>query len=734
MMNKRTTSIKTLAARLGVTLVLMLLTTATTWAVGLTTNIEYIGIDASEVTVQVTYNNGTETVTSGQTVWNIGGQNVTVSVTSTKTISTTFSATYNWFGLQDKPLDVHQDGNTCTFTTDATYDNTLNISVTHNFDGYFVHFDANGGEGTMDEQIIERGVATNLSPCTFTKGAFGFAGWSTTSDGSVVYGDGASVTDLADAGETITLYAQWVAGFKVHFDANGGTGTMADQAIPQNTDRNLNANTFTRTGYYFAGWNTQADGTGTSYADGATVRNLAYLSDITLYAQWTDYYTVHFDKNDDIFASGTMADQTFTAGETKQLSKCTFTGLVGRTFLGWSTTSGGSVEYTDEQSVCDLTTTSANVTLYAQWQAPVITINNIVHFDANGGTGTMSNQVYSMTQWANLNANAFTREGYSFTNWNTAADGSGTTYTDQQNISPSSDMTLYAQWTLNGSTHYAVRFNANGGSGKMYDQAIAADATADLTANAFTRTGYTFSGWNTQANGSGTDYADGATVSGLALAGQTANLYAQWTPSTNIALTANTHDGNYWTTFYCGDAGYDITTDEAYAYAAKYTYDDSTNPATETLMLHKLGTTIAKGEAVIIVSATSPVSMTKGTDGTVSGNNDLHGVDVRTLKSMLGTGTFYVMGKTDAEGFGFYQYGGDYMPARKAYLLVGGSHEAQARSLTMVFDGDETGIETTNYTNTSNSDAWFTLYGRRLQGKPTAKGIFIHNGRKEVLK
>ena len=201
----------------------------------------------------------------------------------------------------------------------------------------------------------------------------------------------------------------------------------------------------------------------------------------------------------------------------------------------------------------------------------------------------------------------------------------------------------------------------------------------------------------------------------------------------NIALTANTADGNCWTTFYSGEAGYDITTADAYAYAAKYTYDDTTSPATETLTLHRLGTTIAKGEAVIIVSATSPVSLTKGDDGTPSGNNDLHGVDVRTLKSTLGSGTFYVMGK-QGDDFGFFQYTADYMPARKAYLLVGGSHEAQARSLTMVFGGDETGIKTTNYTSTSNSDAWFTLYGRRLQGKPTAKGIFIHNGRKEVLK
>ena len=211
---------------------------------------------------------------------------------------------------------------------------------------------------------------------------------------------------------------------------------------------------------------------------------------------------------------------------------------------------------------------------------------------------------------------------------------------------------------------------------------------------------------------------------------------AAWTPSENVALTANEADGNCWTTFYCGDAGYDITTADACAYTAKYTYDDSTNPATETLTLHKLGTAIAKGEAVIIVSKTSPVSLTKGADGEKSATNDLHGVDVRTLTSTLGTGTFYVMGKKGGD-IGFFEYTGDYMPARKAYLLINGSHEALARGLTMVF-ADDNGSAGVSPATVADGDVrapgWYTLDGRRLEGKPKAKGIFIYNGRKEVLK
>ena len=72
----------------------------------------------------------------------------------------------------------------------------------------------------------------------------------------------------------------------VHFDANGGTGSMDMQLFGLNAQQNLSANTFTRDGYSFAGWNTKADGTGDSYTDGQAM-TFATAGEITLYAQWT---------------------------------------------------------------------------------------------------------------------------------------------------------------------------------------------------------------------------------------------------------------------------------------------------------------------------------------------------------------------------------------------------------------------------------------------------------------
>lgn len=143
-----------------------------------------------------------------------------------------------------------------------------------------------------------------------------------------------------------------------------------------------------------------------------------------------------------------------------------------------------------------------------------------VTFNANGGSGSMSAE--QNNQAANLTANAFTRTGYTYSNWNTGPGGGGTTYADGASYAFTASVTLYAQWTINT---YDVIFNNNGGTGTMANETQNYNTTAALTTNTFTRTGYNFSGWNTAANGSGTAYADGANFTWPA---NNTTLYAQW--------------------------------------------------------------------------------------------------------------------------------------------------------------------------------------------------------------
>ena len=121
-----------------------------------------------------------------------------------------------------------------------------------------------------------------------------------------------------------------------------------------------------------------------------------------------------------------------------------------------------------------------------------------------------------------LSANAFSRTGYAFAGWNSAADGSGTAYADGASDPFTANQTLFAQWTVNAS--YSVTFDGNGSTAGL--MAPETDfAPTPLSANAFSRTGYAFAGWNSAADGSGTAYADGA--SDPFTANQT--LFAQWT-------------------------------------------------------------------------------------------------------------------------------------------------------------------------------------------------------------
>lgn len=174
--------------------------------------------------------------------------------------------------------------------------------------------------------------------------------------------------------KTITLYVNWKPNtYTVVFNANGGSGTMANESFTYGSAKALTSNSFTRTGYTFAGWNTNSSGTGTNYSNGQSVSNLTTTNGGTvyLYAKWTPIsYTVKFDANG---GSGTMADESFTYDTSKALTTNEFT-RPGYEFVEWNTQSDGSgTSYSDGQSVSNLTTASGGiVNLYAIWERSTI--------------------------------------------------------------------------------------------------------------------------------------------------------------------------------------------------------------------------------------------------------------------------------------------------------------------------------------------------------------------------
>ena len=159
---------------------------------------------------------------------------------------------------------------------------------------YTVAFNGNGGEGTMTNLAYETGVKYALPSNAFTKTGYGFYGWATSkADADALkkpaYTNGQTVVDLANPGETFTLFAEWTTNrYTVVFNPNGGTGTMANQLFVYDQPQRLRECTFTRGELWsFEGWTNSAAG-GPLYADRAPVSNLCAEDGgtVTLDAVW----------------------------------------------------------------------------------------------------------------------------------------------------------------------------------------------------------------------------------------------------------------------------------------------------------------------------------------------------------------------------------------------------------------------------------------------------------------
>lgn len=150
---------------------------------------------------------------------------------------------------------------------------------------YKVVFNNNGGSGSMNTITCTYDKDCTLTKNTFTKTGYTFAGWSKTSDGEIEYTNNETVKNLATSGN-ITLYAKWTANtYTITYNANGGSGTMNKTTCTYDTNCTLAANSFTRTGYTFAKW-TKDSTTGTPYAVGSIVKNLATSGNVNMYAKW----------------------------------------------------------------------------------------------------------------------------------------------------------------------------------------------------------------------------------------------------------------------------------------------------------------------------------------------------------------------------------------------------------------------------------------------------------------
>jgi uncharacterized repeat protein (TIGR02543 family) len=395
---------------------------------------------------------------------------------------------------------------------DSTYTAQWSINT------YYVIFNANGGSGTMSNQGIVYNSSAALTANAFTPPTgHSFAGWNTAANGSgTSYANGATYGPMGAS--NVSLYAQWsVNNYNLTFDANGGTGGTGPTPTPYGSS--ISAPSVSRTGYTFSHWS-------------PTVPATMPAANSTYTAQWTPItYTVKYNGNGS--TGGSTSDSTHTYDQSKALTLNGFT-KTGHTFAGWATSAGGAVVYADGQSVSNLANTQgATVNLYAKWTVNQYTIS----YQSNGGTPVSSNTVDYGTQISAPTAP--TRTGYIFAGWYTDA---GLTNAVSWPYTVTANATFYAKWTA---ITYTVAYNGNGSTGgSTASSSHTYDVSKALTANGFSKTGYTFAGWNTAANGSGTSYSDQQSVQNLTTTnGATINLYAQWTIN-QYTISFNSNGGS----------------------------------------------------------------------------------------------------------------------------------------------------------------------------------------------
>jgi outer membrane protein OmpA-like peptidoglycan-associated protein len=233
---------------------------------------------------------------------------------------------------------------------------------------------------------------------------------------------------------TLTVYTP----ITVTFVANNGQGSMAPETNTAPTV--LTPNVFTRSKHIFARWNTAANGSGASYANGAM---FPFTTPTTLYAQWTattkiaPIRKVTFDANG---GSGSMSPESknvLASLPSNQFTRVKFT------FNDWNTAANGSGKSYADDGAYRFT---KSTTLFAQWTANKTAATRVVTFKANGGRGSMTPETNKGT--AALTANKFSRHGYAFAGWNTVGSGTGSSYVNHAIYRFNKSVILFAQWNV----------------------------------------------------------------------------------------------------------------------------------------------------------------------------------------------------------------------------------------------------------------------------------------------
>ncbi len=407
------------------------------------------------------------------------------------------------------------------------------------------------GDANMPNQSFTFSESKALSTNAYSLAGYDFDGWATTSTGARVYENGQTVFSLANEnGKIFDLYARWMPiRYAITYDTQGGvfSGTAPDGYYTHTSVSLVNP---TRNGYNFIKWYLDGDA-GQSQVTSVVAGSTGAKKYIAVWEKST--FTVTLDAQ-----GGTGGKHINVTYEAEMPLGHAAPIRTGYTF-------GGYYQFPNGQGVqyYSVTMTSVNnwdqaqhASIYAKWTAnsyKVIFNKNKPAAAKTEVSGADVEQPFTYDVQKALTANSYTLTGWSFLGWATSETG-GVVYANNapvENLASdnNAEYNLYAKWAIN--TYY-VKFDSNKptiASGVptsvsgMPNQTFIYDVEQNLTKNDFTLLGWTFKGWNSQANGQGTPYIDEYPAENLtSVQGRTITMYAQW-EANEYTVTIH-HDNN----------------------------------------------------------------------------------------------------------------------------------------------------------------------------------------------
>lgn len=390
--------------------------------------------------------------------------------------------------------------------------------------------------------------------------------------------------------------------YTITYELNGGTTATDNPVEFTKKTETFELENPTKTGYDFRGWSGTdliGDENKKVIISQGTKKNLFFEAHYNPIS-----YQIKFEKNSNN-VTGEMANQVFEYDEENNLNDVLYK-KEGYTFEGWNTEADKTgTHYNNQDLIKNLTSTKDTIiSLYAEWSPNSYTIK----LDANAPEGsivegTMNDVSMIFDEPKSLPLNMYSVEGYTFDGWNTKADGSGIKFDNGDsvnNIATSGNIILYGTWKPNS---YIIQFNKNGGEGSMSDLEMTYGESKSLTKSLFTKEGYTFDGWNTKIDQTGTHFSDEDLVKNITSENHgIVVLYSEWKANTYIirpnsnAPTDSTSQGSMEDILMTYDIPKDLT--ENKFSAAGYIFDSWNTKAdgsgtkiNDKAIINNLGTT-----------------------------------------------------------------------------------------------------------------------------------------------